>query len=160
MFAQVGFTVDFLKPSCGQRYPIMQGCSCFFFHWKKSTFASDSNQIIILWLSSSFFFFFFICNFFFPALPDMFQRDHRRPVPPLWGDVRRLWSVGHQSAHRDHLLLRGDHHPAANYTGLQVHKQPTWVFFYYYSKAKEHKCQHEVPHPLYSSFGPCGLSRC
>lgn len=60
------------------------------------------------------------CHLVFPALLDMFQWNHRGAVPPLWGDVRRLWSVGNQSAHRDHLLLCGDHYPATDHTGLQV----------------------------------------
>ncbi|KAF6730102.1 Solute carrier family 23 member 2 [Oryzias melastigma] len=36
------------------------------------------------------------------------------------GHVRGLRSVGHQPAHRDHLLLRGDHHPAADHVRLQA----------------------------------------
>ena len=55
------------------------------------------------------------------ALLDVFQWDDRGAVPPRWGDVRWIRSVGHQSAHRDHLLLCGDHHPATDHTGLQVH---------------------------------------
>lgn len=56
----------------------------------------------------------------FAALLDMFQWNYCSAVPPRWGHVRRIWPVGHQSAHRDHLLLCGDHHPDTDYTGLQV----------------------------------------
>lgn len=55
-----------------------------------------------------------------PALPDVFQRDHRRALPAGRRHVRGLRPVGHQPAHRDHLLLRGHHHPAADHLWLQV----------------------------------------
>lgn len=54
------------------------------------------------------------------ALPDMFQWNHRRALPPRRGHVRWFRSVGHQSADRNYFLLRGDHHPSTDHTGLQV----------------------------------------
>lgn len=90
----------------------------------------------------------------FPALPDMFQWNYRRAVPPCWGDVRRLRPVGHQPAHRDHLLLCGDHHPSTDHTGLQVYTRLPHTFIWKHTLVRADRGLQPTLHSPFFHFLP------
>lgn len=54
------------------------------------------------------------------ALPDMLQRHHRGALSAGRCHVRGVRPVGHQPAHRDHFLLRGNHNFTADNVWMQV----------------------------------------
>lgn len=54
------------------------------------------------------------------ALPDVLQRHHRRALSAGRRHVCGVRPVGHQPAHRDHFLLRGNHNLAADNVWMQV----------------------------------------
>ncbi|KAM4764628.1 solute carrier family 23 member 1 isoform 2-T2 [Cyanocitta cristata] len=59
-----------------------------------------------------------------PALPDLLQRHHRRPLPAGREPVRGQGPAHRQLPHRHHLHLRGHHHPHPDHRGHQVGPRP------------------------------------
>lgn len=59
-----------------------------------------------------------------PALPDLLQRHHRRPLPAGREPVRGQGPAHRQLPHRHHLHLRGHHHPHPDHRGHQVGDGP------------------------------------
>lgn len=59
-----------------------------------------------------------------PALPDLLQRHHRRPLPAGREPVRGQGPAHRQLPHRHHLHLCRHHHPHPDHRGHQVEPRP------------------------------------